>query len=144
MKKVSKNSKKTSVIILQRLNFFENFCWLSKIPLELCWNTNFHRVWSLRSVWKWRQQNMKYVWSHGMFWSNFLPWNLTVESSTFKSIQSKELLSELFMSGIWNNFGMFLLKNVEKSAKLWIEIGQNYGFSSNSEGVENRVRIMGL
>ena len=41
----------------------------------------------------------------------------------------------------------FLKKKRKKSAKLWIEMSQNYCFSSielNSDGVENRVRIMGL
>ena len=67
VKKISKNSEKSFVTILQRLSFFEIFCWKSKMPLKLCRITKFQEVLITWSVLKWRQHFMKYIWSHGNF-----------------------------------------------------------------------------
>ena len=54
------------VIFLQSDIGSKYFFQKSKIPLNLCKNTKFHIIRSTRSVWNRRQQNMKYMWSHGI------------------------------------------------------------------------------
>ena len=57
------------VIFLQSDIGSKYFFQKSKIPLDLCKNTKLQIIWSTRSVWNRRQQNMIYMWSHGIYLS---------------------------------------------------------------------------